>query len=355
MVKVIIATLLLDLNSCAKLAPPQPPNFPDTTSHVVFWRTDTIGFGGASSVRDIAIINDNDIWAVGEFYLKDSSGGIDPKLFNVLRWNGTKWDGYRLTFELGGTSYLNSAYAVIAFGPNDIWIANDAPTHWDGQQLNLVDYRGVTFGEVHRFFGYSNTDFYTVGSTGKLSHYNGQFFEAIPTGVSSFLWDITGVKQQFYIASFTFGNQIRPSGIFEYSRNQFQFLFPGPSDSSIFRALVNCFGLWMSPQGTFWALGEAFVFKPIESHLPIPGINPYQSVLRTIKGLADNDVWISGSDGVIMHFNGATWREYSASDLGIPLTYVQYQASAIKGNTVVFGGWTYSPDHAILTIGKRSM
>ena len=48
----------------------------DTTSHNFSWQTFTFGdiIGGSSYLKDIAIINENDIWAVGAIYKADSNG-----------------------------------------------------------------------------------------------------------------------------------------------------------------------------------------------------------------------------------------------------------------------------------------
>lgn len=52
----------------------------DTTSHNFTWQTFTFGDAGAGSsvLYDVAIINENDIWAVDEIYMNDSLGNPDP-------------------------------------------------------------------------------------------------------------------------------------------------------------------------------------------------------------------------------------------------------------------------------------
>jgi hypothetical protein len=63
------------------------------------------------------------------------------------------------------------------------------------------------------------------------------------------------------------------------------------------------------------------------------------------------DVWSGGVAGLIAHYNGGSWRTFAEVNLGF--TYIEYHAVAVKGNTVVLGGYTHGPDHAIVTIGKR--
>ena len=45
----------------------------DTTSHNRSWEVFYFGDYQHSSIRDIAIISENDIWAVGEIYVADTS------------------------------------------------------------------------------------------------------------------------------------------------------------------------------------------------------------------------------------------------------------------------------------------
>jgi len=57
--------------TCKKEPPvgPPPPSGPDTTSHNLSWTQYTFGgagTAGSSYFNDVAIINDTDIWAVGQ-------------------------------------------------------------------------------------------------------------------------------------------------------------------------------------------------------------------------------------------------------------------------------------------------
>ena len=69
----------------------------DTTSHNFTWQTFTFGGqGGSSTLFDVAIINENDIWAVGEMYVYDSTGA--PVLYNAVHWDGSKWELKRIKY-----------------------------------------------------------------------------------------------------------------------------------------------------------------------------------------------------------------------------------------------------------------
>ena len=59
----------------------------NTTSHDFRWQNWEFGEEGAgsSTLYDIAIIDENNIWAVGEIYMKDSLGNPDPTFYNLVK------------------------------------------------------------------------------------------------------------------------------------------------------------------------------------------------------------------------------------------------------------------------------
>jgi hypothetical protein len=96
-----IAATVLNFN-CKKnpVSPPQKDE-PDTTSHSFTWQTFEFGDDGASpsSLKDVAIINDSDILAVGSVYLNDSTGQPDPLPYNLLKLNGKGWELRKVSVE----------------------------------------------------------------------------------------------------------------------------------------------------------------------------------------------------------------------------------------------------------------
>ncbi len=66
-----VLLLLLSLLFNCKTQTTEPKPEPDTTSHDYVWRIDTLGIGG-SFLKDISILNKNDIWAAGEIIFKDT-------------------------------------------------------------------------------------------------------------------------------------------------------------------------------------------------------------------------------------------------------------------------------------------
>src|SRR3990172_9257403 len=108
---------------------------PDTTSHNFMWTIDTLGDGASSVLNDVAIVNDTLIYAVGEIYLKDSTGQIDPLRYNLAIWNGTKWTLQRLPYNYQGQQFVHPIQAVFDKGADDIWFGGNGVIHWNGIQF----------------------------------------------------------------------------------------------------------------------------------------------------------------------------------------------------------------------------
>ena len=71
----------------------------DTTSHNFTWQTFEFGQHSSSVLYDVAIIDENNIWAVGEIYMNDSLGNPDPNLYNLIKWDGISWKPEKVYFK----------------------------------------------------------------------------------------------------------------------------------------------------------------------------------------------------------------------------------------------------------------
>ena len=64
----------------------------DTTSHNFTWQSWEFGQHSSSILYDVAIIDENNIWAVGAIYMNDSLGNPDPNAYNAVHWDGQQWE-----------------------------------------------------------------------------------------------------------------------------------------------------------------------------------------------------------------------------------------------------------------------
>ncbi|NUN71433.1 MAG: hypothetical protein HUU02_17180, partial [Bacteroidetes bacterium] len=150
----------------------------DTTSHNYTFTFDTLGGAASSIFYDVAIINDTLAYAVGEIFLKDSTGKIDPFLYNFAQWNGREWKVGRITVSYRGNEIIERIYSIFAFSPSDIWLSNGVPIHGDGKKWNqyhLFDMGVLSSndGIIQNMWGRSTGKMFFVGRAGTIVIYNG--------------------------------------------------------------------------------------------------------------------------------------------------------------------------------------
>lgn len=106
----------------------------DTTSHNFNWKILNLAIIFNSGLYDVSIIDSDNIWAVGEFYLNDREGKPNKECYNIAFWNGDEWKYFRQNF--GKHSQLNYPLkSVFAFENKDVWFCGNEVIHWNGKIL----------------------------------------------------------------------------------------------------------------------------------------------------------------------------------------------------------------------------
>jgi hypothetical protein len=342
-------------NSC-KQKPTEPIlTVADTTSHNFTWHLQTLGdFGSSSTIFDVAIINDSLAYAVGEIYLQDSTGIINPTFYNLAKWDGHIWQLSRVYYTFNGQQGVAKFTAIYAFGENDIWAGGTVPHHWDGNQWTEDDGVVGRFSSlINRFWGTSDSNLYIVGSYGNIAHYDGVSWNKIPSGTSLDIQDIfgatdskTGQTQILAVASNPFENLDRK--ILSLSPT----LATSVSDANISWSLSS---IWFVPNSHYFVAGSGIYEKSSLSE-PIwkngrTQISSYY--ISSMRGNAANDVVGVGGVGEVIHYNGSSWQSYY-STTGFD---GNYYSVAIKGNLVIaVGSGTFTDFDArgAIAIGKRT-
>ncbi len=346
----LLLQLLLLACSCEKSAtnpPPPPPDKPDTTSHNFTWRIDTIGLY-SSYLLDVAIVDENDIWAVGEIHTAetdtfDSLGNWIPP-YNAVHCNGQEWELKRILYQ-GGFWTIRS---ILAFSSNDIWF--NAIVRWNGVNFIEMPIPGILIGHsIKKMWGTSGSDFYVVGSEGLIAHYNGSAWQKLDSGTTVDIQDIwgaldpqSGEYEILAVASFGPVNpteikilQIRGTTITSVSNDG---LPPGLSST------------WFIPAKKYFVVGDG-VFHTNELGNPWQADTTHPLLYKsTIRGNAVNDIIISGGFGLVSHFNGAGWRHYNGQEL--PTFFGTYGSLDYQSNFLAAVGWI--GEQAIVLCGWRN-
>ncbi len=314
----------------------------DTTSHNFTWQTWTFGGGGgASFINDVAIIDENNIWAAGEIYLPDSLGNPDDKLYNALHWDGNSWIAKRISAEFRGNIITLPLEGAFAFSATDIWLVGSLPIYGDGEDWKIFDIRATTDPglSVSKAWGTSSDNMYFVGRGGSIAYYNGQTFIKIESGTTTIINDIWGFvnDNNETIAYAPVSSFFTPGDrkILRIKNNQVDSI-----PWSINRLLYSA---WTNSEGYLYVCGSGAYENKTGNwkEISLPSIR-----MNRIRGNDANDIFIAGDFGMVIHFNGVSLKIYEdVFDAG-------YGGLAIKRNIVVIVGQRNGL--GIITIGKRN-
>ncbi len=332
----------------------------DITSHNYTWKI--FKFGGVvnpSHFINIHIINENNIWAVGEIFTEDSDtydslgNWIDP--YNVAHWDGKEWKLIRLmsvtrilypTSSSTDSSFVEG-HSIFAFSENDVWISAGNVFHYDGKSWTQRNGNGAGFAK--KILGKKPKDIYFLKED-KLIHFNGTDWMSIPLGISIPLKDIAANGDEIWINGYSYltGESIllklkdnKVTKVWEQNTASDKEPY-GSYISSIF--ITNKDMFIDSDYGVFRnKLGVDSSSKWIKSTFRFD---------YKITGTSSNDVYTVGDQADTWHYNGLNWKQIYI-DWGMnTILYSAHSKNDIIASAGVF------VDHpifhkAILIIGKR--
>jgi hypothetical protein len=325
----------------------------DSTSHNFMWETYILSNAGGD-ISDVAFISDTNIWAVGEMYMRDSSGIIEDQPYGIARWDGVKWTRQKIFYHDYGTfekraGRLNCIYA---FGPNDIYVCSYANLlHWDGIIWTEKAFfmTGIPFnGQVFKMWASDRQHIYCAGRNGAIYFFDGTTWQKLNTGTTFDITDIYGAK-------------IPQTGEVEIYALAVQDDYP-PVQTEIHRihgTTVNkvatlpkvYFSIWFLPGKKYYLGGDGIMWKNAWTDTSWHD-NPIGTITRfgtgCIRGTGINDIFTTGSYFEVAHYNGYSWYNYKNQ---IPSEYGTLSRFAFNGNTIVAGG--YIDQEATIIIGKR--
>ena len=156
----------------------------DTTSHNFVWEIDTLGISG--SLRDVQIIDENNIWVVGEIE-------TDSGKYGGAHWNGISWELKKLKGP-GISVQTITPRGLWYFSEDNIWFASGSIFHWDGVETSMVwSCCDIDLEETaEKIWASSENDIYFVGRGGTIVHYNGTSFTKMASGTDLDLVTVAG-------------------------------------------------------------------------------------------------------------------------------------------------------------------
>jgi hypothetical protein len=318
----------------------------DTTRRVFTWEVDSIG-SYVSSLRDVTVIADDDIWAVGKL---GGWGETPTELqYNALHWNGEEWEMVWIKFlhvSTTGTDRpygLNDLTAVHAIRSDAVWAAGATPYFYDGEMWTSYQHENSSWDmwthDVLDIWAQNDDDVYFVGRDGWAHHWDGTDFTLIDLGTEYDLVNMSGSENRIYIIARN--GQLDGSTVYEFAWGEWRKLI-----ESYYLDEDPAIGQW----GGFTAVdvledtayfgtssgllkyayeNETFSLVP-DSVIGIPFFT-----IEEVGVLAPNDIHLFNFDERYYHFNGLDWKRYDDHlDTGLRL-----RGADFNENTAIMVGW----------------
>jgi hypothetical protein len=352
-VKIIgLISLLLIAVNCNTTGPPyNNGNGQDTTSHNFTWETFEFGQHSSSDLYDVIIINENNIWAVGEIFLNDSHGIPDPQAYGIARWNGDEWLLEKVPYhDFNQTTRRPGPLFSIANFDGEIFVVSYANLlKWTGSDWEEKAFfmEQIPFnGQVLKIWGTDSNNIYCVGRNGAIFHYFGTGWQEVESGTDLNLYDIYGeysrIKGEYEIlitaANFTvsFDKQI-------LKINNSNTVTPLATEGIPYSIKE----VWFEADREYYIVGAGLFSKNnVDSEGEWEELDVNYAYLECIDGSGLNDIMIGGHFGELHHFNGVSWKSYS----DMPSSSILKTVKMKDGLVLIVGN---NNRGAFIAVGKR--
>jgi hypothetical protein len=179
--------------------------------------------------------------------------------------------------------------------------------------------------DLRAVWGTSSSDVFTVGDYGTILQWDGQSWEAQPSGTTVPLNDVWGTDSERWAV----GDE---GTILQWEGNGWSAVVSGTDQ--------HLDGVWGVDENDVWAVGKSNTVLHWDGNTwtprPIPS---FGGSLNDVHGTGADDVWAVGGPGYLVHWDGSSWTK-DRFDLG--LTDQLQSVWAVASDTV----WTSSERHS---------
>jgi len=310
----------------------------DTTSHNFSFQSWTFGTVGSSTLYDVSIINENNIWAVGEIMIADTSVN-GYTIYNAVHWDGSQWNLLRIpNYDYPNTLIYGALQTIFAFSENDVWFCSYSNlVHYDGNSFTSKAQfmTSINFtGQVTKMWGTDKNNIYCVGRNGAIYHYNGTNWQRIESGTNANIVDISGIQN----AEGKYTKYCAADNVL--------LKIDGENAVSTINVEQGMFlnSVWAASNRIIYTAGSGVVLFKNNGWQTIN--SPEINTIYRIKGQSYNDIVGLSANLSIFHFNGYSWNSIQT---GLNNIYLKLQ---IKNNIIATVGW--QNDRAIITLLFRN-
>lgn len=341
----------LQFTSCRHSTEP-PIVLPDTTSHNFTWEVTALGDGYSNILHDVGIIHDRLAYLGGEIFLRDSTGQMDPILYNLAIWNGSNWTIRRVPYIYQGSPSYSEIRWIFAINEGDIWLGNSV--HWDGQNFHNIDIGTFIFSGIgsNRMWGSATGKLYVVGNSGATGYSPdyGATWQKLESGTTVDLRDITGTTNGKSVWTCGYSIDLSKSVLLRSDGGAWSTVWNRQSTSTPpYGQLV--LTVWAGTSNLFVGAADGVYRSPLDGSASPQRVLPLSSVPHRIRGTGENNIAVACDDGSMWHYNGATWKQLVPGEPFKPLYGIAVSANLIiavgfDATTIDWKGW--------VVVGRRN-
>lgn len=328
------------------------------SSHTITWQLYEFGDFSINELWDVTIVDENDIWAVGEITLTaDNVNGFEKR-------NLVHWDGQNCTMSLVYTkdylgpgtisdSSIGVLTSILSFSKDNIWISDFANLNkWDGSEFihKVLFSKGISGSynsQVYHIGGTDEDNIYCVGAYGTIMHYKGNGrWNKLSTGTDACIDDIWPYRD---ILTGDYRYLCPVTNIF--SGGERMVLEVDSRDNVHERSWLSdqrIASMWTRNGFPIFACGDGIYSNKRGHWESIHNDYPYYT--NMIRGNGLNDIFVGGDFGLLTHYNGIGWHVYT--EFLYPVISI-INSIDVKGNTIAVAGTGNRSSKAVLLIGKR--
>ncbi|MBN1779251.1 MAG: hypothetical protein JW816_03465 [Candidatus Buchananbacteria bacterium] len=269
------------------------------------------------NLNDLAIVNDQNIWAVG------NAG-------TIIHYDGSDW----LSIDSPTTVNLRG---VAMPAPNDGWAVGDSGKilHYDGTDwTEYIDFGSISLRSIYML---STVEGWAVGNSGRIYHYSdGSWSQFADTG--------TQVWYAVAMVSDSEGWIVGNGGeIYYYNGATWEQSVDTGDQAWYDISILADNDVWVSGNG-----GEIYHY---DGENWLSAADTGGQAWYAIYMIAPDDGWILGNAGRIFHYDGSNWTQ--ATDTGGQAWYAVAMDSPTKGWAVGSNGEIISFDSSVIGFEKE--
>jgi len=347
----------------------------ESTGDDFSWMMEILANGGGSSVMfDAAILNENDIWAVGYFARSEHGDPENYDYYNAAHWNGEDWEYIAVPVHIIGDNgdilgYCSCAiYCIEAFGPDEIWFLTNVNgvIHWDGSQYTYYSL-GVIWNENltnsnYGGWGTGPDNLYMASYLGNVFHFDGTTFEHIgDLPIPLIVTKITGSQGEVYmLGKGNSGEYSDHSMIVKVEDNELEVLIhsqswvPNEENPLGYINAIWSFGgdLYLISHGGFYKYDNES--SSVIQLMDTDELGIYPMGVFDMDGNNPFDIVAVGFQGRIFHFDGSSWDQNHYLADNYNFYFGEITKFDIKDDIIVFLGKQLSGlGSALVLVGYR--